>query len=103
MPVKVAPKKIVAKRISHKPSRNNNGAAKKTKMIYYFGGGKADGDGSMKPLLDGKGANLAQMTRIGLPVPPGFTITTEVCTGYYAQGKKLPAGLMEEVNANIAK
>ena len=103
MPVKVAPKKIVAKRISLKPSRNNNGAAKKTKMVYYFGGGKADGDGSMKPLLGGKGANLAQMTRIGLPVPPGFTITTEVCTAYYQQGKKLPAGLMEEVNANITK
>src|SRR3954468_10893669 len=103
MPVKVAPKKIVAKRISLKPSRNNNGSAKKTKMVYYFGGGKADGDGSMKPLLGGKGANLAQMTRIGLPVPPGFTITTEVCTEYYANGKRLPADLMTEVNAAIAK
>src|SRR3954471_14173866 len=103
MPVKVAPKKIVAKRISLKPSRNNNGSAKKTKMVYYFGGGKADGDGSMKPLLGGKGANLAEMTRIGLPVPPGFTITTDVCTGFYQSGKKLPQGLMEEVNANIAK
>ena len=49
MPVKVAPKKIVAKRISLKPSKSNNGSAKKTKMVYYFGGGKADGDGSMKP------------------------------------------------------
>jgi pyruvate,orthophosphate dikinase len=103
MPVKVAPKKLVAKRISLRPSKSNNGSAKKTKMVYHFGAGKADGDGSMKPLLGGKGANLAQMTRIGLPVPPGFTITTEVCTAYYQQGKKLPAGLMEEVNANIAK
>src|SRR3954471_2930541 len=103
MPVKVAPKKIVAKRISLKPSRNNNGSAKKTKMVYYFGGGKADGDGSMKPLLGGKGANLAEMTRIGLPVPPGFTITTEVCTAYYESGKKLPTGLIEEVQQNIAK
>ena len=48
------------------------------KIVYHFGGGTADGDGSMKPLLGGKGANLAEMARIGLPVPPGFTITTEV-------------------------
>ena len=77
--------------------------AKRTKMVYYFGGGKADGDGTMKPLLGGKGANLAEMTRIGLPVPAGFTITTEVCTAYYASGKKLPQGLIEEVQQNIAK
>ncbi len=102
MPVKSAPKRLVAKR----PSKGNNGshkAGKKTKMVYYFGGGKADGDGSMKPLLGGKGANLAEMTRIGLPVPPGFTITTDVCTAYYASGKKLPPGLIEEVQQNIAK
>jgi pyruvate,orthophosphate dikinase len=79
-----------------------NGKSRK-KQVYYFGNGKADGDGSMKPLLGGKGANLAQMTRIGLPVPPGFTITTDVCTAYYQNGKKLPADLMAEVNANIIK
>jgi pyruvate,orthophosphate dikinase len=85
-------------------TKNTNGRApKRTKMVYYFGGGKADGDGTMKPLLGGKGANLAEMTRIGLPVPPGFTITTEVCTAYYASGKKLPPGLIEEVQQNIAK
>jgi pyruvate,orthophosphate dikinase len=87
MPVKSAPKRLVAKH----PSKSSNGspkAGKKTKMVYYFGGGKGDGDGTMKPLLGGKGANLAEMTRIGLPVPPGFTITTEVCTAYYASGKK---------------
>src|SRR5438552_413187 len=90
MPVKTAPKRVVSKSIS----KSNNGSAarngkagKKTKMVYYFGGGKADGDGTMKPLLGGKGANLAEMTRIGLPVPGGFTITTEVCTAYYAQRK----------------
>ena len=55
------------------------------KYVYYFGDGSADGDGTMKPLLGGKGANLAEMTRIGLPVPPGFTITTEVCTYFYEQ------------------
>ena len=54
--------------------------AKTTKYVYTFGNKKADGNGSMKALLGGKGANLAEMTRIGLPVPPGFTITTAVCT-----------------------
>ena len=65
----------------------------KSKYVYIFGNGKADGDGSMKPLLGGKGANLAEMSRIGLPVPPGFTITTEVCTYYYANKKTYPKEL----------
>src|SRR5947208_15084825 len=108
MPVKVkSAKRFLAKTPSRSPNGSPKNAppksGKKTKMVYYFGGGKADGDGSMKPLLGGKGANLAQMTRIGLPVPPGFTITTEVCTEYYANGKKLPGTLMDEVNAAIAK
>ncbi|HEY3663720.1 MAG TPA: pyruvate, phosphate dikinase [Chthoniobacterales bacterium] len=79
-------------------------AAKKTKRnVYYFGDGKADGAGSMKPLLGGKGANLAEMTRIGLPVPPGFTITTEVCT-YFSENKRAyPKGLQAEVEAALAK
>src|SRR3954453_5109728 len=98
---------VAANRLATRtPSKNSNGngrAGKKTKMVYYFGGGKADGDGTMKPLLGGKGANLAAMTRINLPVPAGFTITTEVCTAYYASGKKLPPGLIEEVQQNIAK
>ena len=64
-------------------------ATRKPKYVYLFGNKKADGNGSMKPLLGGKGANLAEMTRIGLPVPPGFTITTEVCTYYYAQQEDL--------------
>ena len=59
--------------------------AKASKYVYLFGNKKADGNGSMKPLLGGKGANLAEMSRIGLPVPPGFTITTEVCTYFYAE------------------
>src|SRR5438552_11598375 len=80
-----------------------NGRAAKKKYVYSFGNGKADGDGSMKALLGGKGANLAQMTRIGLPVPPGFTITTEVCTAYYQNARKLPGDLMKEVSANIAR
>ncbi len=60
------------------------------KYVYSFGGGKADGKADMKDLLGGKGANLAEMSVIGIPVPPGFTITTEVCAAYYENGKKLP-------------
>ena len=68
-------------------------------MIYSFGDKKCDGDGTMKSLLGGKGANLAQMTKIGLPVPPGFTITTAVCIEHYKHGKKFPKGLEEAVHA----
>jgi pyruvate,orthophosphate dikinase len=71
------------------------------KMVYYFGKSKTEGRGDQKQLLGGKGANLAEMTSIGLPVPPGFTITTECCDLYYKSGKKLPAGLMEEVRKNV--
>ena len=60
------------------------------KYVYSFGGGKAEGKADMKALLGGKGANLAEMSVIGIPVPPGFTITTEVCAAYYENGKKLP-------------
>ena len=65
-------------------------ASKSNKYVYLFGNKKADGNGSMKPLLGGKGANLAEMSRIGLPVPPGFTITTEVCTYFYANKRTYP-------------
>ncbi len=77
-------------------------ASKATKYVYQFGNKKADGDGSMKPLLGGKGANLAEMTRIGLPVPPGFTITTEVCTYYYAHKRTYPNELQAQMEAGIA-
>ena len=76
--------------------------AKSTKYVYTWGNKKADGDGSMKPLLGGKGANLAEMTRIGLPVPPGFTITTEVCTYFYAHKKTYPKELQAQMEAGIA-
>jgi pyruvate,orthophosphate dikinase len=72
------------------------------KFVYLFGNKKADGNGGMKPLLGGKGANLAEMTRIGLPVPPGFTITTEVCTYYYAHKRSYPKELWPAVKAGIA-
>jgi pyruvate,orthophosphate dikinase len=77
-------------------------ASKSTKYVYQFGNKKADGDGSMKPLLGGKGANLAEMTRIGLPVPPGFTITTEVCTYYYENKKTYPKDLQAQIEKGIA-
>ena len=74
-----------------------------SKYVYGFGAGKADGDGSMKPLLGGKGANLAEMNKIGLPVPAGFTITTEVCTYYYDHERSYPPELKAEVEAAIRK
>src|SRR5476651_1865945 len=77
-------------------------ASKSNKYVYTWGNKKADGDGSMKPLLGGKGANLAEMTRIGLPVPPGFTITTEVCTYFYAHKKTYPKELQAQMEAGIA-
>ncbi|MGD9690487.1 MAG: pyruvate, phosphate dikinase [Phycisphaerales bacterium] len=67
-------------------------------MVYYFGESRCDGDATMKPLLGGKGANLADMVSIGLPVPPGFTITTDTCAAYYRAGQRLPVGLMNEVH-----
>jgi len=75
--------------------------AKKAKFVYIFGNKKADGDGTMKPLLGGKGANLAEMTRIGLPVPPGFTITTEVCTYYYDNKRSYPKELELQIRAGV--
>ena len=71
------------------PSKNGS-TAKAKKMTYYFGKTKTEGRGVSKEILGGKGANLAEMTSIGLPVPPGFTITTQVCAAYYDAGKKLP-------------
>src|SRR6516165_10610600 len=76
--------------------------AKAAKYVYLFGNKKADGDGGMKPLLGGKGANLAEMSRIGLPVPPGFTITTEVCTYYYENKKTYPKTLEPAVKTGVA-
>jgi pyruvate,orthophosphate dikinase len=73
-----------------------------SKYVYFFGAGKADGNAKMKDLLGGKGANLAEMTSIGLPVPAGFTITTEVCTEYYKNGQSYPATLAAEAAENLA-
>ena len=84
-----------------KNTKNTSKSAKSTKVVYTWGDGKADGNGSMKALLGGKGANLAEMTRIGLPVPPGFTVTTEVCTYYYANKRTYPASLQSQMEAGV--
>src|SRR6201981_615000 len=73
------------------------------RYVYYFGDGHADGTGTMKPLLGGKGANLHEMTRIGLPVPPGFTITTEVCSYFYDHDRAYPRQLETQVANAMAK
>lgn len=73
-----------------------------TKWVYSFGDGKAEGSAAMRNLLGGKGANLAEMSNLGLPVPPGFTITTELCTAYYANDRQYPEGLRGEVETALA-
>src|SRR5215470_13596506 len=92
-----------------KPTRfkSRRAAARKRtrapRYVYYFGDGHSDGTGTMKPLLGGKGANLHEMTRIGLPVPPGFTITTEVCSHFFAHDRTYPRELKVEVAAALTK
>jgi pyruvate,orthophosphate dikinase len=81
-------------------TKSSNGASRK--LTYYFSKDRTDGRGDQKSLLGGKGANLAEMTSIGLPVPPGFTITTEVCDLYYRHGEQLPTGLMDDARRMIA-
>jgi pyruvate,orthophosphate dikinase len=71
------------------------------KYVYLFANGEADGNGEMKDLLGGKGAGLAEMTNAGLPVPPGFTITTEACNAYYAAGEQFPEGMWNQVLAAL--
>src|SRR3989304_5656667 len=73
------------------------------KYVYFFGGGKAEGKGNMKDLLGGKGAGLAEMTNIGLPVPAGFTITTEVCDFFYKSSRKYPQGFHIELEKNLKR
>ncbi|MDE0010385.1 MAG: pyruvate, phosphate dikinase, partial [Candidatus Poribacteria bacterium] len=73
------------------------------KYVYFFGGSESEGDATMRTLLGGKGANLAEMSNLGIPVPPGFTISTEVCKLYYENDKRYPAGLDEQIDENLAK
>src|ERR671934_35052 len=85
------------------PAKSGTTKTKSPRYVYYFGDEKADGNGQMKPLLGGKGANLAEMTRIGLPVPPGFTINTEVCTYFYENNRTYPPELQAQVTAALAR
>jgi pyruvate,orthophosphate dikinase len=95
--------KVIAKAVKSATTAVAAAKGKAGKRVYFFGGGKSEGSKEMKNLLGGKGANLAEMANIGLPVPPGFTITTEVCTEFYANGKKLPKQLDADIRANVAK
>ncbi|MGA0845021.1 MAG: pyruvate, phosphate dikinase [Luteolibacter sp.] len=100
----MATKKKAAKPAAKKsaPKAVKKSTTDKTKYVYTWGNGKADGNGKMKALLGGKGANLAEMTLIGLPVPAGFTITTEVCTYYYANKRSYPKVLRSQMEAAVA-
>jgi pyruvate,orthophosphate dikinase len=102
MAVKSKAKKSAAKKAAKPATRKPaKPAAKSSPQYVYLFGKKTDGNGTMKPLLGGKGANLAEMCRIGLPVPPGFTITTEVCTYYYANKRTYPAALQAQIEAGV--
>src|ERR1700730_18573001 len=99
-----APRRAATKAASaRRPKRKPATKRRATKFVYYFGEGEADGDGKMKPLLGGKGANLAEMTRIGLQVPPGFTISTEVCTYFYAHHRRYPGTMQAEVEEGVRR
>ncbi|MGD2080113.1 MAG: PEP/pyruvate-binding domain-containing protein, partial [Nitrospirota bacterium] len=84
-------------------AKKKGGTKRRKKYVYFFGDGRADGRAGMKNLLGGKGANIAEMVNLGIPVPPGFTITTEVCTEYYENNRRYPAGLEEQVNKALAR
>src|SRR3954465_9230468 len=88
----------IAPRKSGRVGRAGVGGAK---QVYFFGGGKADGNRNMKDLLGGKGAGLAEMTNAGLPVPPGFTISTEVCNIYYQEKQKIPGAIDAEIAGHV--
>ena len=96
-------KKVSKKQAKPKRANKSTRKPKAVKYVYSWGDGKADGNGTMKPLLGGKGANLAEMASIGLPVPAGFTVTTEVCTYYYNHNRSYPASLAAQIKQGIAK
>src|ERR1700730_16459769 len=96
-------RKTVRKTKKTAPPARARKPSRAAKWVYAFGGGKAAGRADMRNLLGGKGAGLAEMANLGLPVPPGFTITTEVCTAYYSGGKSYPKGLTQQVDAALAE
>jgi pyruvate,orthophosphate dikinase len=101
-PLKAA--KRTASTAAKKPARRSTASRSRSRQfVYFFGNGKADGDRTMKDLLGGKGSGLAEMTNAGLPVPPGFTISTDACTLYYKEGRKVPASVDVEMVDNLRK
>src|SRR5262245_47010360 len=85
------------------PIKTARAAKKTSKYVYFFGNGKADGNRTMKDTLGGKGSGLAEMTNAGLPVPPGFTISTDACNLYYQLGQKLTSAIETEIGTNLKK
>src|ERR1041385_8334708 len=94
-------KKAAAKKQA--PSPKPQAAKSRKQYVYFFGSGKADGNRNMKDLLGGKGSGLAEMTNAGLPVPPGFTISTEVCNIYYKEKAKVPDAIEREIAEHVKK
>ncbi len=93
----------MAERAAKRKPRSSTSGVKSKRYVYFFGNGKADGNRHMKDLLGGKGSGLAEMTNAGLPVPPGFTISTEVCTIYYKEKARIPASIDKEIGAQVKK
>jgi pyruvate,orthophosphate dikinase len=102
-PAKKSPRPAAKAKARQKGRTAAPSAARKGKWVYVFGGGKAEGRANMRNLLGGKGAGLAEMAHLGFPVPPGFTITTEVCTYFYQNGKTYPPNLKPQVEAALAE
>src|SRR5881275_1041631 len=92
----------MAVRTRPRAAASRRAATARKKWVYLFANGKAEGNAKMRDLLGGKGAGLAEMTNAGLPVPPGFTITTAACNAYFKAGKKLPPGLWDQVERGLA-
>src|SRR4051812_30846776 len=91
------------KKTKRAAGKNSSSRPKSPKYVYFFGAGKADGNRNMKDLLGGKGSGLAEMTNAGLPVPPGFTISTEVCNIYYEQNRKIPPAIDADITAHLKR
>src|SRR3954447_11092719 len=96
-------KKRAAKTSRKSASRDRRDATKPGQHVFFFGNGKADGNRHMKDLLGGKGSGLAEMTNAGLPVPPGFTISTDVCTIYYKEKARIPPAIDRAIDENVRK
>ncbi len=99
---KATPRKKSSGDAARKTARKKEAKAASQRRVFTFGGGKADGHADMKEVLGGKGANLAEMTSLGIPVPPGFTISTDVCADFNRRGQKLPPDVKADVLTALA-